>query len=127
MFETGPILVGTNTILINREDVFFYNISMLDTYCKMCLFFLIFSDEEREKTLHEDVKGKCGKHHFARVFFIGKNGVGKTSLMRRLLGQDKKDVMFTESTDGIEVAKCNINIVNGEWSPCDGTNLFFLD
>lgn len=47
--------------------------------------------------------------------------------MRRLLGQDKKDVMSTESTDGIEVEKCNINIVNGKWSKCDGTNRLFLD
>ncbi|XP_076084523.1 uncharacterized protein LOC143055275 [Mytilus galloprovincialis] len=78
------------------------------------------NDDERQKFIHElCLKGECGKLHFARLVFIGKNGVGKTSLMRRLLWQKKEDVTSTESTDGIEVEKCNINIADGEWSPCD--------
>lgn len=39
--------------------------------------------------------------------------------MRRLLWQNKKEVLSTQSTDGIEIEKCNINITNGEWSLCD--------
>ncbi|CAG2241367.1 unnamed protein product [Mytilus edulis] len=78
------------------------------------------NDEERQKFIHElFLKGECGKLHFARLVFIGKNGVGKTSLMRRLLWQNKEDVTSTQSTDGIEVEKCNINIADGKWSPCD--------
>ncbi|CAC5371715.1 unnamed protein product [Mytilus coruscus] len=77
-------------------------------------------DNKRQKFIHElMLKGECGKLHFARLVFIGKNGVGKTSLMRRLLWQHKEDVTFTQSTDGIEVEKCNINIKDGKWSHCD--------
>ncbi|CAC5383849.1 unnamed protein product [Mytilus coruscus] len=78
------------------------------------------TDDERQKFIHElFLKDECGKLHFARLVFIGKNGVGKTSLMRRLLWQNKEDVISTQSTDGIEVEKCNINIVDGKWSPCN--------
>ncbi|CAC5355627.1 unnamed protein product [Mytilus coruscus] len=77
-------------------------------------------DEERQQFIHELFKkGECGKLHFARLVLIGKNGVGKTSLMRRLLWQNKGDVTSTQSTDGIEVEKCNINIKDGKWSKCD--------
>ncbi|XP_071141746.1 probable serine/threonine-protein kinase roco6 [Mytilus edulis] len=81
------------------------------------------ADDEKQKFLHElFLKGECGKLHFARLVFIGKHGVGKTSLMRRLLWQKKEDVTSTKSTDGIEVEKCNINIVDGKWSPCKETD-----
>ncbi|VDI47700.1 Hypothetical predicted protein, partial [Mytilus galloprovincialis] len=77
-------------------------------------------DDEKQKFIQKLLlKGECGKHHFARVVFIGKNGVGKTSLMRRLLWQNKEQVISTESTDGIEIEKCNINVKTGMWSPCD--------
>ncbi|VDI32310.1 Hypothetical predicted protein, partial [Mytilus galloprovincialis] len=76
--------------------------------------------DERQKFIHElFLKGECGKLHFARLVFIGKNGVGTTSLMRRLLWDDKEDVTTTQSTDGIEIEKCNINISDGKWSPCN--------
>ncbi|VDH97138.1 Hypothetical predicted protein [Mytilus galloprovincialis] len=39
--------------------------------------------------------------------------------MKRLLWQNKEDVTSTQSTDGIEVEKCNINIADGTWSPCN--------
>ncbi|XP_063447970.1 uncharacterized protein LOC134727519 [Mytilus trossulus] len=84
------------------------------------LIMLLQTDDEKQRFIQElFLKGECGKHHFARLIFIGKNGVGKTSLMRRLLWKNKKDVISTLSTDGIEVEKCNINIKNGKWSPCD--------
>ncbi|CAG2195773.1 unnamed protein product [Mytilus edulis] len=78
-------------------------------------------NDETQKFIHElFLKGECGKLHFARLVFIGKNGVGKTSLMKRLLWHNKEDVTSTQSTDGIEVEKCNINIADGKWSPCNG-------
>ncbi|OPL33286.1 neuralized pats1, partial [Mytilus galloprovincialis] len=81
------------------------------------------TDVERQKFIHElFLKGECGKLHFARLVFIGKHGVGKTSLMRRLLWHKKEDVTSTQSTDGIEVEKCNISIANGKWSPCKETD-----
>ncbi|XP_076084462.1 uncharacterized protein LOC143055213 [Mytilus galloprovincialis] len=81
------------------------------------------NDDERQKIIHKLFKkGERGKLHFARLVFIGKNGVGKTSLMRRLLWHDKEEVPLIQSTDGIEVEKCNINIVDGKWSPCHETD-----
>ncbi|XP_063408095.1 uncharacterized protein LOC134691480 [Mytilus trossulus] len=81
------------------------------------------NDDERQKFIHElFLKGECGKLHFARLVFIGKHGVGKTSLMKRLLWHNKEDVTSTQSTDGIEVEKCNINIADGKWSPCNETD-----
>ncbi|VDI22433.1 Hypothetical predicted protein, partial [Mytilus galloprovincialis] len=77
-------------------------------------------DCERQKFIHELVRqGECGKHYFARVVFIGKNGVGKTSLMNRLIWQKKEVATCTKSTDGIEIEKCNINVSTGKWSRSD--------
>ncbi|CAC5398288.1 unnamed protein product [Mytilus coruscus] len=42
--------------------------------------------------------------------------------MRRLLWHEKEEVPLIQSTDGIEVEKCNINIVDGKWSPCNKTD-----
>ncbi|XP_076084380.1 uncharacterized protein LOC143055122 [Mytilus galloprovincialis] len=42
--------------------------------------------------------------------------------MKRLLWHNKEDVTSTQSTDGIEVEKCNINIADGKWSPCNETD-----
>lgn len=37
--------------------------------------------------------------------------------MRRLLWGTKKDVSAaSQSTDGIEIEKCNINVTNGKWT-----------
>ncbi|XP_063448302.1 uncharacterized protein LOC134727840 [Mytilus trossulus] len=45
---------------------------------------------------------------------VGKNGAGKSSLLRRLLKEDTKNV---ESTDGIDIVvrRCKINTETGEW------------
>lgn len=88
---------------------------------------LFMSDNERQQFIQGLLrKGECGKHHFARVIIIGKNGVGKTSLMRRLLWQKKEEMTPPDSTDGIDIEKCNINVKNGNWSPCDSkSNNFY--
>ncbi|CAC5396549.1 TTN [Mytilus coruscus] len=50
---------------------------------------------------------------YVRIQVIGKGGVGKTSLVHRLLGYKKHN---GKSTDGIEVnRKCQIKKENGEW------------
>lgn len=76
--------------------------------------------EENQKFIKEE----CGKHYFARLIFVGQNGVGKTSLMRRLLWRTKNDVSSPQSTDGIEIEKCNIDVTNGKWSKCDSKAFF---
>lgn len=89
---------------------------------------LITGDQRQKIKTNEEIhnckpkqlkKNDFQKLHFARLIFIGKNGVGKTSLMHRLLCQNKTNVMSSQNTDGIEIEKCNINISNMEWSPCE--------
>lgn len=50
---------------------------------------------------------------YVRINVIGKGGVGKTSLVHRLLGRNIEGLI---STDGIEIHKsCQIKTSNGEW------------
>ncbi|CAC5411131.1 unnamed protein product [Mytilus coruscus] len=78
------------------------------------------TNDDMQTNIHELFqKEECGKHYFARVIFIGKNGVGKTSLMRRLLWGTKEQSSSTQSTDGIDIKKCNLNVRDGNWSPCN--------
>ena len=52
--------------------------------------------------------------YIIRVMIIGENGVGKTSLLRRLLGESIEGVT---STDGIEIIvhRCKIRLSDGKW------------
>ncbi|XP_052094031.1 uncharacterized protein LOC127730022 [Mytilus californianus] len=49
-----------------------------------------------------------------RVIVVGKQGVGKTSLIRRLLCEDVSNVQSTNGID-IYVKKCKIRIRDGKW------------
>lgn len=50
---------------------------------------------------------------YVRIHVVGKDGVGKTSLIHRLLGYEQHDGV---STDGIEInRKCQIRKKDGEW------------
>ncbi|XP_052081167.1 uncharacterized protein LOC127719186 [Mytilus californianus] len=52
--------------------------------------------------------------YFIRVVVLGQEGVGKTTLVRRLL---QENISQVESTNGIEinVDKCGISLHNGKW------------
>ncbi|XP_071142145.1 uncharacterized protein [Mytilus edulis] len=56
-----------------------------------------------------------------RLVVVGKKGAGKTSLIRRLFGEDITDV---NSTNGIEIhkIKCKAMSNDGIWNKLDGTN-----
>ena len=77
------------------------------------------SDEDKEKFLAL-IRAESEIRYIIRVLIIGENGVGKTSLLRRLLGEDINDV---KSTDGIDIVfrKCKIRLSDGEWIPVKGT------
>ncbi|XP_052097384.1 uncharacterized protein LOC127732394 isoform X2 [Mytilus californianus] len=50
---------------------------------------------------------------YVRIQVIGKDGVGKSSLVRRLVGDSN---MKVNSTDGIDIVKkCQIRTTDGEW------------
>ena len=53
------------------------------------------------------------KRYYVKMFFLGKNGVGKTSLMKRLL---KEEITNVESTHGLDIVRsCKISVPDGEW------------
>ncbi|XP_071122491.1 uncharacterized protein [Mytilus edulis] len=56
-----------------------------------------------------------------RLVIVGKKGAGKTSLIKRLFGEDNTDVT---STNGIEIRtiKCKAMSDDGVWNKLDGTN-----
>ncbi|CAC5368629.1 unnamed protein product [Mytilus coruscus] len=70
------------------------------------------SMEERNIYM-EAIKSGKEMRKFVRIQVIGKDRVGKTSLVRRLLGQGIDDI---KSTDGIDIARqCQIKTSDGEW------------
>ena len=77
----------------------------------MLLFCLIFLENIGD--IQQTIESKFEKSSCIRVIIIGKEGVGKTSLLRRLLKENIDDV---QSTDGVEIVtnRCKISI-NGEW------------
>lgn len=60
-------------------------------------------------------EGKVQIHNI-RVMIIGQLGVGKTTLTKRLIGEDV-DINQNESTDGIEVHinRCKVDVETGKW------------
>ncbi|CAC5379494.1 unnamed protein product [Mytilus coruscus] len=52
--------------------------------------------------------------YFVRIMLVGKESVGKTCLLRRLLKEDISDVSSTDGVD-IVVRRCKINIEDGKW------------
>ncbi|VDI81041.1 Hypothetical predicted protein [Mytilus galloprovincialis] len=54
-----------------------------------------------------------------RLVVVGKKGAGKTSLIKRLFGEDNTDVT---STNGIEIhkIKCKAKSDDGIWNKLDG-------
>lgn len=55
------------------------------------------------------------RRYFVRIMIVGKEGVGKTCLLRRLLNESIDDVYSTDGVD-IVVRRCKINIHDGEWT-----------
>ncbi|CAG2218160.1 unnamed protein product [Mytilus edulis] len=58
---------------------------------------------------------KSEKRYFVRTMIVGKETVGKTCLLRRLLKEDISDVTSTDGVD-IVVRRCKINIDDGTWT-----------
>lgn len=79
---------------------------------------------EDRKTYMEAIQSGKETRKFVRIQVIGKDRVGKTCLVRRLLGQGIDDV---ESTDGMEVSRqCQIQTSDGEWLVGEGEFDFFF-
>ncbi|CAG2237839.1 COL12A [Mytilus edulis] len=62
------------------------------------------------------VKGKATeKRYFVRIMLVGKGGVGKSCLLKRLLNETIDGVTSTDGVD-IVVRRCKINIDDGKWT-----------
>ena len=59
------------------------------------------------------------------LIIVGKKSVGKTSLVRRLFGEELQSV---KSTNGIEIhrRRCRINLSNCEWNKVLGKYAIFF-
>ncbi|VDI46523.1 Hypothetical predicted protein, partial [Mytilus galloprovincialis] len=78
----------------------------------VCYFKEIPSTNERNK-IWDAMQSGTESRQYVRIQVIGNDGVGKTSLVRRLLGKQIDDV---KSTDGIDIDKtCQIKTSDGEW------------
>ncbi|XP_052097355.1 uncharacterized protein LOC127732361 [Mytilus californianus] len=69
-------------------------------------------DKIRYNTLMQSSKSE--KRYFVRTMIVGKESVGKTCLLRRLLKEGISDVTSTDGVD-IVVRRCKINIDDGTW------------
>lgn len=74
--------------------------------------------ESEKKKYLQILKDGTETRYVIKIFILGKNGVGKTSLMRHLLGERLDGVT---STEGIDIVKrCKIRVRDGHWEPCEG-------
>lgn len=62
------------------------------------------------------------KRYHIKIMILGRHGVGKTCIMRRLLKEPIQDV---QSTDGIDIMKqSKVDIESKEWIFCHGNYPF---
>ncbi|CAG2205048.1 unnamed protein product [Mytilus edulis] len=108
-FETNFILEAIKIVL--EENTFYFDGKKYRQIKE------IPSGAERKMYL-EAIQSGTEVRQYVRIFVVGKHGVGKTSLVRRLLGKGLDDV---ESTDGIDIDKtCQIRTSDGEWIVGEG-------
>lgn len=78
----------------------------------ICYLLEIPSENDRKRYM-ETIQAEKEIRKYVRIQVIGKNGVGKTSLIRRLLNQNIEGV---KSTDGIDINRtCHIKESDGTW------------
>lgn len=54
------------------------------------------------------------RRYFARVMIVGKNSVGKTCLLKRLLMENIDGITSTDGVDIVE-GRCKISLDDGSW------------
>ncbi|CAG2224646.1 unnamed protein product [Mytilus edulis] len=72
-------------------------------------------EEDRVRYINLMEDSATERRYFTRIMIVGKEGVGKTCLLRRLLNESIEDVNSTDGVD-IVVRRCKINIHDGEWT-----------
>lgn len=78
------------------------------------------TDLEKEKYIKILQEGNEKRYHI-KIMILGRQGVGKSSLMRRLLKESTNDVI---STDGIDIVRrCKVDIESKDWIFCQGNYL----
>ncbi|XP_063448205.1 uncharacterized protein LOC134727748 [Mytilus trossulus] len=108
---------GTNHELKLRNtkytDAGEYSVQVGQSYRKVLLNIKELPTIEEKNTYLNALQFGEEERRYVRIQVIGKDRVGKTSLVRRLLGKGIDDV---RSTDGIDIDKtCQIRTSDGEW------------
>ncbi|VDI50205.1 Hypothetical predicted protein [Mytilus galloprovincialis] len=77
---------------------------------------LVLQLSEEDKTSYKKLMqtSETENRYFVRTMIVGKETVGKTCLLKRLLKEDISDVTSTDGVD-IVVRRCKINIEDGKW------------
>ncbi|XP_071146866.1 uncharacterized protein [Mytilus edulis] len=108
----------------NRNKAAISIVTLLLAYFAVCIVVYIinrpgiqFCRESLKVTNRNDhltaIKDGTEIRRYVRIQVIGKEGVGKSSLVRRLVGDSN---MKVHSTDGIDIVrKCQIRTTDGEW------------
>ncbi|XP_076087664.1 uncharacterized protein LOC143058085 [Mytilus galloprovincialis] len=69
--------------------------------------------EEDKKRYFKILKEGNEKRYYIKIMLLGKQGVGKSTLLKNLL---QEPIDSVTPTDGIDIAqRCKVNIENGEW------------
>lgn len=82
------------------------------------------SEEDKIRFYKLTQTSKTENRYFVNIKVVGKQGAGKTSLVRRLLKENINDV---SCTDGIVIHRCKINIENGKWTFGKGIQVLCSD
>ncbi|CAG2245231.1 unnamed protein product [Mytilus edulis] len=83
----------------------------------------LMSDKKSVPLYLKLLESDCEKKRDIRLVIVGKKGAGKTSLLKRLFGEEINNRELT-STNGIEIhrIRCNANHDDGEWYQLDVEN-----
>lgn len=99
-----------STMLIRLIDLYTYIVALPESICITTL-----PEADRIRYIELMQSSETEKRYFVKIMIVGKESAGKTSLLRKLLKDEIKDV---SSTDGIDIVirRCKINIDSGKWT-----------
>lgn len=103
---------------------FLYNKKLLFVDSKVPIEIRLMSNKTYVPLYLKLLESGSEKKRDIRLVIVGKKGTGKTSLLKRLFGEETSNRKST-STNGIEIhrIKCKANYDDGIWYRLDGTIL----
>ncbi|CAG2233479.1 unnamed protein product [Mytilus edulis] len=113
--ENDTIVEPMNPENTNEKDVLLEAINGIEQGKDVIMEAMNFGIDNAKKVIDDAIRSGKEVRQYVRIHVIGKDSVGKTSLVRRLLGQGFE--LETKSTDGIDITRnCQIRAENGQWT-----------